>query len=215
MDGVRTHNTAFAHSKKPVCSFGTLQDKHGLARNEFHRYLQFRSYIDHECKLTGLSEVQSEFFHVLKNAMAVAPSNFISRLYTVLAHANDNNTLYIKGKWERESGIKISDEAWDSVQSFQWSTSSSMSWREHCWKNIIRYFRTPYQERYKGAHMPCWSQCGPTVANHFHIFWECPKVNTFWRGIQASLSKVFNTQIALILMFCTRALPLFWNVGVK
>ena len=96
-----------------------------------------------------------------------------------------------------ELGIKISDEAWGNIWSFQWSTSSSTSWREHCWRNIIRYFRTPYQERYKGAHMPCWRQCSSTVANHFHIFWECPKLKTFWKGIQASLNKVFITQIPL------------------
>ena len=72
-----------------------------------------------------------------------------------------------------------------------------MNWREHCWKNIIRFFRTPHQERYKGAAMPCWRQCGSTVANHFHIFWDCPKLKAFWRDIQVSLSSVFNTQIPL------------------
>ena len=96
-----------------------------------------------------------------------------------------------------ELGIKISDEAWGNIWSFQWSTSSSTSWREHCWRNIIRYFRTPYQEGHKDAHMPCWRQCGSTVVNHFHIFWECPKLKTFWKGIQASLNKVFITQIPL------------------
>ena len=47
--------------KETLHSFETLLDKHGLARNEFHRYLQLRSYIDHESKLTDLSDVESEF----------------------------------------------------------------------------------------------------------------------------------------------------------
>lgn len=63
-----------------VRSFEALRDQHGLARNEFHRYLQLRSYIVHECKLTDLTEVESEFFHILKNAAAVAPSGSISKL---------------------------------------------------------------------------------------------------------------------------------------
>ena len=45
--------------------------------------------------------------------------------------------------------------------------------------------------------MPCWRQCGSTTANHYHIFWDCPKLKIFWRDIQASLSTVFNTQIPL------------------
>lgn len=35
------------------------------------------------------------------------PLWLISNLYTDLSPVNDNNTLYIKGKWERESGIKL------------------------------------------------------------------------------------------------------------
>lgn len=128
------------------------------------------------------SDVESEFYHILKNAMTMTPSNSISKLCKALSHANVNNTLYIKGKWESDSGIGISEEVWGNIWSFQWSTSTFMSWREHCWKNIIRYFNTPYQERYKGAHVPCWRQCGSTVANHYHIFWDCPKLNVFWKG---------------------------------
>lgn len=45
--------------------------------------------------------------------------------------------------------------------------------------------------------MPCWRQCGSTVANHYHVFWDCLKLNVFWKGIQTLLSTVFNTLIPL------------------
>ena len=64
-------------------------------------------------------------------------------------------------------------------------------------KISLRYFKTPYQEKYKNGNTTCWRQCGSTVANHHHIFWACPKLNVFWKGIQDSLSGVFNTQIPL------------------
>lgn len=35
------------------------------------------------------------------------------------------------------------------------------------------------------------------VANHYHISWVCPKLNAFWKRVQASLSTDFNTQILL------------------
>lgn len=191
--------TTFASltQKNTVRSFDTLREQHGLARIDFHRYLQLRSYIDHECKLTNFSKVELEFQHIMTNAMTKIPSKSISSLYTALSKANNNNTHYSKNKWESESGIEISEEAWDNIWSFQWSTSSSLDWREHCWKNIIRFFKTPHQERYKDATMPCWRQCGPATANHFHIFWACPKLKIFWRDIQVSLNEIFNTQIPL------------------
>lgn len=72
-----------------------------------------------------------------------------------------------------------------------------MDWREHCWKNIIRYFKTPHQEKYKNTSLMCWRQCGLREANHFHIFWDCPKLSLYWNGIHKTLSKVFKTQIPL------------------
>ena len=72
-----------------------------------------------------------------------------------------------------------------------------MDWREHCWKNIIRYFKTPYQEKHKGDDRPCWRQCGAKKANHFHIFWDCPKLKTFWNNIHKTLCSVFDARIPL------------------
>lgn len=89
----------------------------------------------------------------------------------------------------------ISNETWSNIWTFQLSTSSSMSWREHGWKNVIRFFKTLYQERYRNSHMSCWRQCNSTLANHHHSFWECPKIHTFWSEIHSSLCKVFNIQI--------------------
>lgn len=124
----------------------------------------------------------------------MTPPTSISKLYTAICHASKNNTLYIKDKWEKETGMKISEETWGSIWKFQRSTSNSMAWRKHCWKNIIRFFRTPHQDKYKGANLPCWRQCGMTIANHYHIFWDCPKLKGFWKDIQSSLSTVFSTQ---------------------
>lgn len=59
------------------------------------------------------------------------PTQLISKLFTAMSHVTKSNTLYIKEKWEREAGIKISEETWGNIWSFQWSTSNSMSWREH------------------------------------------------------------------------------------
>ncbi len=119
--------------------------------------------MEHECKLTDFLEVESVFLHIIKSAISVTPS--ICKLYTALSLAGNNNTFYIKEKWEREAGIELTEETWVDIWKFQWITSNSMDWREHCWKNIILYFKTHCQEKYQDINMTCWTQCGSTGAN--------------------------------------------------
>lgn len=62
------------------------------------------------------------------------PLWLISNLYTDLSPVNDNNTLYIKGKWKRESGIKLHETLLEQhYEIFQDTVSGN--------------------KRYKGAHM--------------------------------------------------------------
>ncbi len=81
--------------------------------------------------------------------------------------------------------------------SFQWSSTNSMNWRKHCWKNVIRYCRTPHQEKYRNGNLSCWRKYGSREANHFHIFWGCPKPNLYWRDIHKTLNTVFKGQLPL------------------
>lgn len=59
-----------------------------------------------------------------------------NELYNALFDAKKDNTLYIKEKWEEESDLNLSEEAWGEIWSFQWSSTNSAVWREHCWKRV-------------------------------------------------------------------------------
>lgn len=37
--------------------------------------------------------------------------------------------------------------------------------------------------------------CGSNRANHTHIFWECPKVQTYWQEIHKCLENIFHNSI--------------------
>ncbi len=71
------------------------------------------------------------------------PNKSISAVCNTLSCAKNENTLYIKEKWEREAGIELSKEVWGEIWRFQGSSTCSTDWREHSWKNIIWYFKTP------------------------------------------------------------------------
>ena len=78
----------------------------------------------------------------------------------------------------------------------QWKTTSSHSLREFGWKSIMRYFITPAQKRHQDVGTKCWRLCGFDVANHFHLFWECPKIRLYWQDIHKCLETIFRIPIS-------------------
>ena len=63
-------------------------------------------------------------------------------------------TRYIKEKWEREANMIISVDDWEEIVGQQWQSTCSLSWRDHGWKNVIRFFRTQAQVVYHNT--KCW-----------------------------------------------------------
>lgn len=86
----------------------------------------------------------------------------------------------------------ITVEEWDRICRQQRLTTSSPSWREYSWTNLTRFFCTPAQKTKYSDQTACWRSCGSTVANHFHIFWDCPSVAPFWRRVYGVLEAVFK-----------------------
>lgn len=106
----------------------------------------------------------------------------ISRIYESIQASKNHSTLSIKQKWERESEIQISEEIWMEICETQATTANSRSLREFGWKNVVRFFITPkitaLQTGIQSRGL-CWRQCGTSMANHFHVFWACPKIQLF------------------------------------
>lgn len=123
--------------------------------------------------------------------------NIISKMYKGILQCKSYNSLYIKKKWEKEGNFNISKESWQRVCAIQWSSTSSSTWREFCWKNIVRFFITPQQKAHFGDGSSCWRLCGENNANHFHIFWSCQVLVPYWQEIHKQVNNVFGSSIPL------------------
>ena len=33
------------------------------------------------------------------------------------------------------------------------------------------------------------------MANHFHVFWACPKIQLFWREVATEINKIFGVDV--------------------
>lgn len=89
----------------------------------------------------------------------------------------------------------MSVDDWEKINEEQWRTTHSLSWREHGWKNIIRFFKTPAQTVYHDT--KCWRLCGADKADHFHVFWSCPSIHSYWQEIKKCMDKILKVDFPL------------------
>ena len=212
---------SFVH-KGVFQSFETLQKDHGLGQDDFFRYLQVRHYFNKNIK-EALGKDEPGFMEVF---LALTKSRTCNKIISKLqGNPNPNaiqlskqeNTEYIKRKWETEIGVKISQESWENICQLQWFSTGSNTWREFCLKNITRFFITPIQKRHQGSGDACWRLCGSIGANHFHIFWDCQAMRSYWEEIHKHINNVFNVNIPLKCetLFLGNILFETWNIKDK
>lgn len=103
--------------------------------------------------------------------------------------------MYIKLKWDSESNNFLSEGTWLKYCEFQWKITNSSSWRSFGWKGLIRYLITPVQYNYRAGSSSCWRLCHSQKANHYHLFWACPKINSFWHKVFLEMVTIFGTDI--------------------
>ncbi|XP_062396829.1 LINE-1 retrotransposable element ORF2 protein isoform X1 [Sardina pilchardus] len=179
-----------------VLSFQELKDRFGLENQDHFRYLQIRDFIQKSFirkeKVPGKDIIIDIF---LKASEDVACKKTISRLYVALQALTGDNTMSIKSRWEKDSGLSLSQEEWEGICAHQWRMTSSPSWRFFGWKNIMRFFCTPAQKAKYSTLTNCWRGCGCTVADHFHIFWNCTAVASFWSSVHNHLELAFRLRI--------------------
>lgn len=178
-----------------VLSFQDLKDNFNLQNQDHFRYLQIRDFIGKKFPKDDIimgEEILDIFQKAYKDATY---QKAISKLYVALQNLKRDHTQNIKARWEAEGSFTMTLEEWDRICRQQWLMTSSPTWREFSWKNVTRFFCTPAQKTNCSNQTACWRSCGSAVANHFHIFWNCPSVAPFWRNVHGVLEAVFKMKI--------------------
>ncbi len=96
------------------------------------------------------------------------------------------STNYTKAKWEKELGIVIASAEWTNIINTQITTTTSQLWRDFSWKSCNRYLIAPKQKfKQTGEQPKSWRWCDKCVADHTHMFWGCPVLKPFRRGVHS------------------------------
>ena len=182
--------------KGALKSFQNMKEEYNLEQQDFFRFLQMRHYLKTVLKDVDMGNLEEGMMNLFISAYkSKSNTKIISRTYKCLSNIRSGDAYYIKEKWDRESNKALTGEEWHKICQIQWKTTSSLGWREFCWKCLTRFFITPLQKRHRSSNSECWRQCQINNADHYHIFWSCPILNTYWKNVHQTLKEVFKTTI--------------------
>ncbi len=109
----------------------------------------------------------------------------------------DENSRKQESEWKEKAKVEL--EEWHARQNEQLEKTKSNNryWLHRgvettCqvqWKMII----TPYQiSKSSGTWHFYWRECGSDSADHAHVFWSCPYVQPFWKGVGSLISEILD-----------------------
>lgn len=177
-------------------SFQTIREKYNLEKQDFFRYLQLRQYFLKEMGKKEANTVPNDIIQLITQTYTIGSKSVISRLYQGIVKGRGSSTNYIREKWEKEIKERISPQQWENICENMSSTTCSSYWREFCWKNLVRFFITPKLKSHQTSLThTCWRGCGEVDANHYHIFWACPKIDKFWENVWETIQQILDLQI--------------------
>ncbi len=94
-----------------MLSFNQLERKYDIQHQDFFRFFQVRNFVT---KDTTILECQY-ISHVERQLLLQKSGTSISLFYNILRGYNTINTYFLKGLWETELNVKITDEDWNDA----------------------------------------------------------------------------------------------------
>lgn len=76
------------------------------------------------------------------------------------------NTLHVKERWEKELGMPIMADIWETISLQIHKVTNANIWREFQWKVKTAHILSKFDPNQSGA---CWRSCGEHSADHLQI----------------------------------------------
>lgn len=162
-NGITAYSTVMHEGS--LKTFQMMEEQYNLEQQDFYRFLQMRHHFETLRKDIDLEDGMIKIFASTYKSEYITKT--ISKIYKYFSKRKSEGSLYIKQKWDRESGNILPEDQWYSVCQIQWKTTTSLAWREFSWKNMVRFFLTPKQKGYNTNNTDCWRQCQTDKADHY------------------------------------------------
>ncbi|CAH2247669.1 Hypothetical predicted protein [Pelobates cultripes] len=120
----------------------------------------------------------------------------LSIFYRLLNTINLTPPPPFTAAWETELGITIPVGTWHKIFIYAHTTSISTAVRESTYKRISRWHYSPAKVHaiFPTAPDTCW-RCGQPKGTTAHIWWLCPAIQTYWRGLGGLIKAITGHQL--------------------
>lgn len=179
-------------------TFLRIKDNYGLPSADLYRFLQVRHYLiqhpDWDYLKRDPTNKEKHLNDLLENSGTMKKQ--VSLMYKKLMMDISDDTQHFKNQWEMELNITLEDGLWEDICTGCHKGIGSQYWKEFDWKCKIRLFQTPLKSFYSKScpSDKCWRGCGQ-VGDQTHIFWDCPRNQTFWKTIKDMLGRALGVDI--------------------
>ena len=117
----------------------------------------------------------------------------ISLFYNILKEYNITNTSSLKGLWERELNVRITNDDWNDA----WKSAKILNVcnrvRAMQLKLLHRVHISPSQRhKYNPNTSPLCPKCKIESGGLTHCLWDCRKIQQFWQVIGQEINKILS-----------------------
>lgn len=179
------------YDKDIFISFDNLRTKFTLPQAHLFRYFQARDFV--RCNFSNFPHKPPRTLFDVILSLPTA-RGFIS-VVVKLIMSSLSSPLATRNSWERELGCSLSDEWWERALDRVNSTSS-------CADLTLIQFKVLHRIHYSKAKLKklfntsdSCDRCSLVPASHTHMFFSCPKLNSFWSSFYNTLSKALNKPV--------------------
>lgn len=189
-------------------SFADLRVNFNLPHSHFFRYFQVRDFA--RTQFTPFPQLPA---HSLVSRVLSLPTacGMISALYNLLSSSSVSSLMGVRGHWEQELGLDMTDEWWDKalVRVNLTSSCARLSLIQFKVLHRVHFTKARLSRLFPGTSDSC-DRCSLSPADHTHMFFSCAKLAGFWSSFFDVLSKALNISLQpcpLIAIFGVPSIP--------
>ncbi len=186
--GIKSMSNLYVDGK--FGSFTQLSQSFDLPKSHFFRYLQLRHYVQKSTPSFPDFPTDNVIDHIL--SLSLVRKGLTSTLYDSIFNITPHSPHDVMRLWENDLGAEMADDQWEAVLKLIHSSSPCARHSLIQLKIALRAHLTKAKLAKNFPSMdPACPRCKGQPADYIHMFWSCPRLNTFWANIFNAYSIMF------------------------
>lgn len=164
-------------------------------------YFQIRSYVNSASRRDHFSRPMTDLETICSQGEQLQKATSIT--YKWLQSHTPERTDRFRKHWSAALNRTFTDKQWTKACILAHKCSISTKMQETSYKLLTDWYVTPAKLHFWYARTPktCW-RCGGDTGTLLHIWWQCPKLTTYWCKVRDLIKSITETKLKLDAACC-------------